>query len=126
MSGIGGTTMDAYQRRCFEQEMERRFDLADRLLDEYGIYADPHMLYEFELEDLIEEAECEIAEKERIAAELDTKYGAYADPELRAFYEKKRAESKHHLAVIGAVSRKLCNIIFAVLAENRPFEKRNP
>jgi len=50
--------------------------------------------------------------------------GRGADPILAAFYQKKRSENKHHSACIGAVSRKLCGIIFAVLKENRPFEKR--
>ncbi len=48
------------------------------------------------------------------------------DPILQAFYEKKRAEGKHHSTCIGAVSRKLCYIIFTILKENRPYEKRNP
>lgn len=49
---------------------------------------------------------------------------AFHDPELAAFYEKKRAEGKHHKTCIGAVSRKLCFIIFVVLSENRPYVKR--
>lgn len=48
------------------------------------------------------------------------------DPILNAFYHKKKAEGKHHSTVIGAVSRKLCYIIFPILKENRPYEKRNP
>lgn len=48
------------------------------------------------------------------------------DPELKAFYNKKRSEGKHHLTCIGAVARKLCYIIFAVLKENRPFVTRIP
>lgn len=48
------------------------------------------------------------------------------DPILNAFYHKKKAEGKHHSTVIGAVSRKLCYIIFTILKENRPYEKRNP
>lgn len=51
---------------------------------------------------------------------------AFHDPVLAAFYDKKRAEGKHHKTCIGAVSRKLCFIIFAVLSENRPFVKRQP
>ena len=44
--------------------------------------------------------------------------------ELRAFYQKKRSEGKHHLTCIGAVSRKLCYIIYAILKENRPYQHR--
>lgn len=47
-----------------------------------------------------------------------------SDPVLKAFYEKKRSEGKHHLTVIGAVSRKLCYIIHAILTKNEPYEIR--
>jgi transposase len=50
--------------------------------------------------------------------------GKNPDPVLQAFYQKKMAEGKHHSTCIGAVSRKLCYIIFSVLKENRPFEVR--
>lgn len=45
-----------------------------------------------------------------------------SDPVLKAFYQKKRAEGKHHKTCIGAVARKLCNIIFAVLKNNKPYK----
>ena len=44
------------------------------------------------------------------------------DPVLKAYYQKKRAEGKHHKTCIGAVARKLCNIIFAVLKNDKPYE----
>lgn len=47
-----------------------------------------------------------------------------SDPVLKAFYEKKRSEGKHHLTAIGAVSRKLCYIIHAILTKNEPYEIR--
>lgn len=46
------------------------------------------------------------------------------DPVFKAFYVKKRAEGKHHLTAIGAVSRKLCYIIHAILTKNKPYEIR--
>lgn len=46
------------------------------------------------------------------------------DPELRAYYERKRAEGKHHNTVIGALCRKLLARIFVVLKEQRPYEVR--
>lgn len=46
------------------------------------------------------------------------------DSVLKAFYDKKRAEGKHHLTAIGAVSRKLCYIIHAILTKNEPYEIR--
>jgi len=51
---------------------------------------------------------------------------AQNDPILAAFYEKKRAEGKHHNTCVGAVSRKLCFIIFTILNENRLYVKRLP
>ncbi|TRM13211.1 IS110 family transposase [Lentibacillus cibarius] len=47
-----------------------------------------------------------------------------SDPILKAFYDKKRSEGKHHLTAIGAVSRKLCYIIHAILTNNEPYEIR--
>jgi hypothetical protein len=38
-----------------------------------------------------------------------------------AFYQKKRTEGKHHLTAIGAVARKLCNVMFAVLKNHDPY-----
>ena len=32
-----------------------------------------------------------------------------------------KASGKHHLTAVGAVARKLCNIIFVILKENRPY-----
>ena len=47
---------------------------------------------------------------------------AFHDPVFSAFYQKKRSEGKHHLTAIGAVARKLCNTIFAVLKNNTPYQ----
>lgn len=47
---------------------------------------------------------------------------AFHDPVFSAFYQKKRAEGKHHLTAVGAVARKLCNTIFAVLKYNEPYQ----
>lgn len=46
---------------------------------------------------------------------------AFHDPVFSAFYQKKRSEGKHHLTAVGAVSRKLCNTIFAVLKNITPY-----
>ena len=45
-----------------------------------------------------------------------------SDPVLKAYYKKKRAEGKHHKTCIGAVARKLCNIIYAVLKNDKPYQ----
>jgi len=46
---------------------------------------------------------------------------AFADPALSKYYQSLRARGKHHLTAVGAVARKLCNIIFAVLRDNKPY-----
>lgn len=46
---------------------------------------------------------------------------AFHDPVFSAFYQKKRSEGKHHLTAVGAVARKLCNTIFAVLKYNTAY-----
>ena len=44
-----------------------------------------------------------------------------ADPELATYYQGLKARGKHHYVAVGAVARKLCYIIYAVLSENRAF-----
>ena len=58
-------------------------------------------------------------------AALSASVGSNPDPVLSAFYQKKVAEGKHHSTALGAVARKMCNIIFYVLNENRHYEVRN-
>ena len=43
------------------------------------------------------------------------------EPELKAFYQSKRDQGKHHGTAIGAVCRKLLARIFVVLKEQRPY-----
>jgi transposase len=43
------------------------------------------------------------------------------DPELKAFYQKKRAEGKSYGTAIGAVCNKLLSRIYAVLRDQRPY-----
>ena len=47
------------------------------------------------------------------------------DPVLKAYYQKKRSEGKHHKTCIGAVARKMCNIIYVVLKNDKPYEVPN-
>jgi len=44
------------------------------------------------------------------------------DPVFKSYYQKKRAEGKHHLTAIGAVARKLCYTLHAILKNNTPYE----
>ena len=48
-----------------------------------------------------------------------------SDPVLKAYYQKKRAEGKHHKTCIGAIARKLCNIIYSVLKNDKPYQVPN-
>lgn len=43
------------------------------------------------------------------------------DPVLKAYYDKKRSEGKHHMTAIGAVSRKLTYIIFAIMRDKKDY-----
>jgi transposase len=47
-----------------------------------------------------------------------------SDAELRAYYDRKRAEGKAHGTALGAVCRKLLTRIYFILKENRPYEVR--
>jgi len=48
------------------------------------------------------------------------------NPELKAYYQRKRQEGKHHGTVLGAVCRKLLARIYVVLKENRPYRAQPP
>lgn len=52
---------------------------------------------------------------------LEIRVAAFNNPVLSAYYQKKRAEGKHHYTAIGAVARKLLYITFAVLTRNQPY-----
>lgn len=45
----------------------------------------------------------------------------HCDPAMKAFLQKKRDEGKPYMNAIGHVTRKLTNIIFAVLRDNKPY-----
>ena len=51
--------------------------------------------------------------------------GGAKNPVLRDYYLEK-CKSKPKLVAMGAVSHKVCNIIFAILRDNKPFEIINP
>ncbi|SCI42842.1 Transposase [uncultured Flavonifractor sp.] len=58
----------------------------------------------------------------RRAIWLAASRAAFCDPILSAYYQSLRARGKHHLTAIGAVSRKLCNTIYTILKEDRPWQ----
>lgn len=43
------------------------------------------------------------------------------DPALKAFYDAKKAQGKHHYTCVGYICRKLLNIIFSVLKSGKPY-----
>ena len=57
----------------------------------------------------------------RRAIWLASTVAAFKDPAIHALYERKRAEGKDHMTVIGQVCRKMISIIFAVLRDNTPY-----
>lgn len=62
----------------------------------------------------------------RRAIWLAANRAAFCDPILSEYYQSLKARGKHHLTAIGAVSRKMCNIIFTILRENRPYQATPP
>lgn len=52
---------------------------------------------------------------------LSSTVAAFKDPAIHALYERKRAEGKDHMTVIGHICRKMISIIFAVLRDNSPY-----
>lgn len=57
----------------------------------------------------------------RRAIWLASTVAAFKAPVIHALYERKRAEGKDHMTVIGHVCRKMISIIFAVLRDNTPY-----
>ena len=62
----------------------------------------------------------------RRAIWLAASRAAFCDPVLSEYYQSLRARGKHHLTAIGAVSRKLCNTIYTILKEDRPWQPTPP
>lgn len=57
----------------------------------------------------------------RRAIWLAATVAAFSDPALSKYYQSLRDRGKHHLTAIGAVARKMCNIIYAVLLSGTPY-----
>ena len=54
----------------------------------------------------------------RRAIWLAASRASFSDPILSEYYQSLKARGKHHLTAVGAVARKLCNIIFVILRDN--------
>lgn len=48
------------------------------------------------------------------------------DPVFKVYYQKKCSEGKHHLTYLGAVARKLCYTIHAILKNNCEYKVQLP
>ena len=57
----------------------------------------------------------------RRAIWLASTVATFKDPAINQFYEKKKAEGKEYLTIIGHICRKMVSIIFAVLRDNKPY-----
>ncbi len=62
----------------------------------------------------------------RRAIWLAANRAAFCDPILSEYYQSLKARGKHHLTAVGAVAHKMCNIIFTILRENRPYQATPP
>ena len=62
----------------------------------------------------------------RRAIWLAASRAAFCDPILAEYYQSLKARGKHHLTAVSSVARKMCNIIFTILKENRAYEPTPP
>ena len=62
----------------------------------------------------------------RRAIWLAASRAAFCDPVLSEYYQSLKNRGKHHLTAVGAVARKMCNILFVILRENRPYKPMPP
>ena len=62
----------------------------------------------------------------RRAIWLAAQRAAFCNPILSEYYQSLKARGKHHLTAVGAVARKMCNIIFTILRENRAYQAQPP
>ena len=100
----------------------QRFSAPDKLVASAGLGAIVYQSGDFEA------AETHISKRGspflRMAIWQAASMAAIYDPQLKQYYQRKKAEGKHHGTVIGAVARKLLARIFIILKENRPYEIR--
>ncbi|MDY7104648.1 MAG: IS110 family transposase [Actinomycetota bacterium] len=53
-------------------------------------------------------------------------FASLSAPESRAFYDRKRAEGKRHNAAVICLARRRCNVIFAMLRNQQPYQPPQP
>ncbi len=100
----------------------QRFEAPEKLVAYAGIDATVYQSGDFEA------SETHMSKRGspflRVAIWQAASMAAMYDPQLKQYYQRKKAEGKHHGTVIGAVARKLLIRIFIILKENRPYEIR--
>lgn len=62
----------------------------------------------------------------RRAIWLAASRAAFCDTILSKYYQGLKARGKHHFTAIGAISRKLCNTIYTIFKEGRPWQPIPP
>jgi transposase len=97
----------------------QRFESADKLVAYAGIDATVYQTGQFEA------SEAHMSKRGspylRHALWCAATDAILHDPSLKAYYQKKRDEGKHHGTALGAVCRKLLGRIFIVLKEQRSY-----
>ncbi len=97
----------------------QRFETLDKLVAYAGIDATVYQTGQFEA------SEAHMSKRGspyfRHALWLAATAAILHDPSLKAYYQKKRDEGKHHGTALGAVCHKLLARIFVVLKENRAY-----
>jgi len=53
-------------------------------------------------------------------------FAALRDPASRAYYDRKRAEGKRHNAALICLARRRCDVLYAMLKNQQPYEVRLP
>jgi transposase len=97
----------------------QRFDTLDKLVAYAGIDATVYQTGQFQA------SEAHMSKRGspylRQALWLAAVSALLHDPSLKAYYQKKREEGKHHGTAVGAVCHKLLARIFVILKEQRPY-----
>jgi transposase len=97
----------------------QRFETLDKLVAYTGIDATVYQTGQFEA------SEAHMSKRGspyfRHALWMAATAALLHDPSLKAYYQKKRDEGKHHGTALGAVCHKLLARIFVVLKEKRPY-----
>ena len=100
----------------------QRFESADKLVAYAGIDATVHQSGQFQA------SEMHMSKRGspylRLALWQAASMAIQHNEELKAYYEKKRAEGKAHGTALGAVCRKLLVRVYIILKENRVYEDR--